>query len=57
MSTVATPLSSLELSDNSVVLGESLFFFGKNFRQGGEEGITRLTFDGVYVGDDGSRTE
>jgi len=46
-----------DLSTTSVVLGETIFFYGNNFRRGGDEGVTRLTFNGVYAGDDGSSTD
>lgn len=43
----------LELSESQVVVGETVYFVGKNFRKGGRDGYTRITFEGEFMGDNG----
>jgi hypothetical protein len=46
----------VELSKSSLVLGESLFLYGRGFAKEDSE-RTRLTFVGTFFGDDGSEAE
>jgi hypothetical protein len=47
----------LEVSEDSLVVGQTVFFVGENFKTGGKDGKTVLHFDGVFEGDDGSQSE
>lgn len=46
----------LEIDKSSLVIGESLFFYGQNLGEGDTE-RTRLTFVGTFFADDGSQSE
>jgi hypothetical protein len=42
-----------ELSEDAVVLGQTLYFYGQNFLTGGSDGVTLLNFKGTYQCDNG----